>query len=86
MSVQELAISQPYGARRLAASSGDPPLSKPHRRLSQRIGDAFGGRNHATVLHACKRVSERIHTDPEAASEVDHLVGSLTTSGTDRDC
>ena len=26
------------------------------------IGAAFGGRNHATVLHACKRVSERRHT------------------------
>ena len=48
------------------------------------IGEAFGGRNHATVLHACKRVSERIRTDPEAAGEVDHLVGSLTTSGSDR--
>ena len=24
------------------------------------IGEAFGGRNHATVLHACKRVAERI--------------------------
>jgi chromosomal replication initiator protein len=48
------------------------------------VGEAFGGRNHATVLHACKRVSERIRTDPEAAGEVDHLVGSLTTSGSDR--
>jgi chromosomal replication initiator protein len=22
------------------------------------IGDAFGGRNHTTVLHACKRIKE----------------------------
>jgi chromosomal replication initiator protein len=50
------------------------------------IGKAFGGRNHATVLHACKRVSERVRTDREAAGEVDHLVGSLTASGGDRFC
>jgi chromosomal replication initiator protein len=41
------------------------------------IGDAFGGRNHATVLHACKRVTERVQTDSEAAGEVQHLVASL---------
>ncbi len=41
------------------------------------IGAAFGGRNHATVLHASKRVAERVQTDPEAAGEVDHLVASL---------
>ncbi len=27
------------------------------------IGKAFGGRNHSTVLHACKRVSERLKND-----------------------
>jgi len=48
------------------------------------IGEAFGGRNHATVLHACKRVSERLGTDREAAGEVDDLVGSLSASGGDR--
>ena len=24
------------------------------------IGEAFGGRDHGTVIHACKKVSERI--------------------------
>jgi chromosomal replication initiator protein len=41
------------------------------------IGAAFGGRNHATILHASKRVAERVRTDPEAGGEVDHLVASL---------
>jgi chromosomal replication initiator protein len=50
------------------------------------IGDAFGGRNHATVLHACKRVSERMVSDPEAAAELDSLVRSLRAGGNDRDC
>ena len=30
------------------------------------IGRAFGGRNHTTVMHACKRTAERIATDREA--------------------
>jgi chromosomal replication initiator protein len=50
------------------------------------VGEAFGGRNHATVLHACKRVSERLRTDPEAAGEMDHLIASLTAKGGDRLC
>ncbi|MES2995585.1 MAG: chromosomal replication initiator protein DnaA [Verrucomicrobiota bacterium] len=28
------------------------------------IGDAFGGRDHGTVIHACKRIEERIKTEP----------------------
>jgi len=34
------------------------------------IGRAFGGRNHATVLHACKRVSERLKNDQHAVDEI----------------
>ena len=32
------------------------------------IGEAFGNRNHATILHACKRVSQRLLSDPAAAA------------------
>ena len=28
------------------------------------IGRAFGGRNHTTVMHACRRTAERIAADP----------------------
>ncbi len=41
------------------------------------IGAAFGGRNHATILHACKRVSERLRQDPDAAADVSQLTSSL---------
>ncbi len=34
------------------------------------IGTAFGGRNHTTVLHACRRATERLATDPEATDAV----------------
>ncbi len=39
----------------------------------QRIGDAFGGRNHATVLHACKRISDRISVNNDDASDLQQL-------------
>ena len=35
------------------------------------IGRHFGGRNHATVLHACKRATERINTDAEARDTIE---------------
>jgi chromosomal replication initiator protein len=48
------------------------------------IGDAFGGRNHTTVLHACKRVSERMRNDQQAVHEVDELTSIIDRSSTDR--
>ncbi len=50
------------------------------------IGRAFGGRNHATVLHACKRVSERVRTEPDVNSELDDLAATIRTQRTDRNC
>jgi chromosomal replication initiator protein len=50
------------------------------------IGAAFGGRNHATIIHACKRVAERVQTDPEAAAEVAQLSSSLAAGQGDRSC
>jgi chromosomal replication initiator protein len=50
----------------------------------QQIGTAFGGRNHATVLHACKRVSARLLDDREAADSVRDLEDALKPSEPDR--
>jgi chromosomal replication initiator protein len=41
------------------------------------IGAAFGGRNHATVLHACKRVSERLHNDPQVGDELADVTAAV---------
>jgi chromosomal replication initiator protein len=43
----------------------------------QSIGKAFGGRNHATVLHACKRVSDRIAVNNEDAADLRDLSENL---------
>lgn len=48
------------------------------------IGAAFGDRNHATVLHACKRVSDRLGTDPEVADQLLSLSAIITTGHRDR--
>ncbi|HEX5194553.1 MAG TPA: chromosomal replication initiator protein DnaA [Solirubrobacteraceae bacterium] len=50
------------------------------------IGRAFGGRNHATVLHACRRVSERLTTDQAAVHDLTRLRGQLSTDPDDRGC
>jgi chromosomal replication initiator protein len=44
------------------------------------IGSAFGGRNHTTVLHACRRTAERIAADADAFDVVRRLTESLNTA------
>ena len=44
------------------------------------IGDAFGGRDHSTVLYAVKRTGQRIATDAEAYDTVRELTERLRTS------
>jgi chromosomal replication initiator protein len=48
------------------------------------IGARFGGRNHTTVLHACRRIAERMATDPEAFDAVRRLTDALRAPGDDR--
>jgi len=48
------------------------------------IGDAFGGRNHATVLHACRRVSERMDADQQAVHEIEELTNMIDRGRADR--
>jgi chromosomal replication initiator protein len=41
------------------------------------IGEAFGGRDHTTVLHACRKVAELRSTHPDIARDFDALVQVL---------
>lgn len=43
------------------------------------IGDAFGGRDHTTVLHACRKISELCETDGRLREDKVKLLRSLTT-------
>jgi chromosomal replication initiator protein len=49
----------------------------------QQLGNAFGGRNHATVLYACKKVDERLENDPEAVNNLKQLHALLVHDGAD---
>lgn len=43
------------------------------------IGEAFSGRDHTTVLHACRKVKELQDTDRDMREDMKHLLRSLTT-------
>ena len=43
------------------------------------IGDAYGGRDHTTVLHACRKVKELASTDSEIRDDYKNLLRSLTS-------
>lgn len=48
------------------------------------IGEAFGGRSHGTVLHACKRVCERLADDQQVAGELETLQAEIGELQADR--
>lgn len=62
-------------------------LARQHTELPlQAIGHGFGGRNHATVLHACKRVENRLLSDDNVALELRELGDDLASQQADRGC
>lgn len=44
----------------------------------QDIGDAFGGRDHGTVIHACKSVDNMIAQDPHMKGQIEFLRTALS--------
>jgi chromosomal replication initiator protein len=42
------------------------------------IGDAFGGRDHTTVIHACRKVKELIQQDPRMEEDFSNLMKILS--------
>jgi len=48
------------------------------------IGERFGGRNHTTVMYACRKASERLAADPSAHALVHDLERRLTEPPADR--
>lgn len=47
---------------------------------ASKIGLLIGGRNHATVLHSIKQVSDRMATDPDFSKDVKSLITKLKSN------
>jgi chromosomal replication initiator protein len=43
------------------------------------IGEAFGGRDHTTVLHACRKIKQMQEEDADIREDMKNLLRSLTT-------
>jgi chromosomal replication initiator protein len=43
------------------------------------IGEAFGGRDHTTVLHACRKIKELQEESADIREDMKNLLRSLTT-------
>jgi chromosomal replication initiator protein len=43
------------------------------------IGDAFGGRDHTTVLHACRKIKELKETSPDVEEDYTNLLRTLSS-------
>lgn len=43
------------------------------------IGESFGGRDHTTVLHACRKIKELLESDADIREDVKNLMRTLTT-------
>jgi chromosomal replication initiator protein len=41
------------------------------------IGEAFGGRDHGTVIHACKKVGEKIDGEPGLKETIARIESKL---------
>jgi chromosomal replication initiator protein len=43
------------------------------------IGEGFGGRDHTTVLHACRKIKELRETDGDMREDYQNLIRLLTS-------
>jgi chromosomal replication initiator protein len=45
------------------------------------IGEKFGGKDHSTVIHACKKIEEKMKTDAQLRNTVESLEKTLAAGG-----
>lgn len=41
------------------------------------IGDAFGGRDHTTVMHACNKIKDKMNTDPYFNAKLNQIIKKI---------
>jgi chromosomal replication initiator protein len=45
------------------------------------IGQSFGGRDHATVIHSCDKIEGMIRADPKVDSKIQNIMNIIKTHG-----
>jgi chromosomal replication initiator protein len=45
------------------------------------VGQSFGGRDHATVIHSCDKIEGMIRADPTVDSEIQNIMRAIKTHG-----
>lgn len=79
VSLQDLLAKQRGKAHIALARQTAMCLTKELTRLSYpQVGDAFGGRDHSTVMHACKSIHKRLQQDRAFADDYHVLKASIT--------
>jgi chromosomal replication initiator protein len=43
------------------------------------IGEAFGGRDHTTVMHACNKIKEKMNSDPYFNTKINQIIKKIRT-------
>ena len=43
------------------------------------IGDAFGGRDHTTVMHACNKIKTKLESEPYFVALINKIIKELKT-------
>jgi chromosomal replication initiator protein len=41
------------------------------------IGEAFGGRDHSTVMHACNKIKEKMDSDPYFNAKINEIIKKI---------
>ena len=44
------------------------------------IGDAFGGRDHSTVMHACNKIKEKMDSDPYFNAKINQIIKKIRSA------
>jgi hypothetical protein len=45
------------------------------------IGEKFGGRDHTTVIHACRQIEKKRLSDPDLSDAIDRIIANLNIPG-----
>ncbi len=47
----------------------------------QEIGDAFGGRDHGTIMHACRSIEKKLKEDEAFRRKVEGMTDAIRRAG-----